>query len=305
MAFYFVVYTLIFNHAPSSWGILPPPTQNDQFLDKNHEINQLDTESVMKPLFRFAYITYEGEVNWHIVNEPSLSVAVTHHVSKEAHRKAALTVNRMVQHMPREIFDAIAKSKGVGIFTKNEGPTVYPEFKRFADRPECKDRCDGQCQITCTLDGRKYEQVAGLTLSRSVCLDHVVLCDDQDPYRSRENCLCHELGHLIMSFMPKYWKNKIYDAYRHAKANKLWDLKAYAMSNAQEYWAEGTGAFFRSNQLTYAAGKMNMCNQTVICASEKEARAHLHKQDPQLFELLSYVYTNDRPYLNSGMRTCM
>lgn len=47
------------------------------------------SESVMKPLFRFAYITYEGEVNWHIVNEPSLSVAVTHHVSKEAHRKVS------------------------------------------------------------------------------------------------------------------------------------------------------------------------------------------------------------------------
>ena len=51
---------------------------------------------------------------------------------------------------------------------------------------------------------------------------------------------------------------QIYDAYRNAKAKKLWDLKAYAMSNAQEYWAEGTGAFFHSNLLTYAAGKMNM-----------------------------------------------
>ena len=42
-----------------------------------------------KPLFSFAYITYGGEVNWHIVNEPSLSVAVTQLVSKQAHNKVS------------------------------------------------------------------------------------------------------------------------------------------------------------------------------------------------------------------------
>lgn len=51
-----------------------------------------------------------------------------------------MTVSKMVQYMPREIFESITKSKGVGVFAKSEGPTIYPEFKRFADLPECKGK---------------------------------------------------------------------------------------------------------------------------------------------------------------------
>lgn len=92
------------------------------------------------------------------------------------------------------------------IFKKkqNNGSTIFFTLVYYIT-----GKCDGLCQITCTHDGRKYERVAGLTLSRSVCLDHVVLCDDQDPYRSHENCLSHELGHLIMSYIPKSWTKKV------------------------------------------------------------------------------------------------
>ncbi|XP_052823669.1 uncharacterized protein LOC106876315 [Octopus bimaculoides] len=306
MAFCLMLQALLLNQPTGLWGILPPPSRNDIWADRNNVKYLESIEEVRsKAHFSTAYITYGGEIHWHDVPPPRLEVLASSQVSKLAHKKAAITVSKMVQYMPKEIFESITKSKGVGVFAKSEGPTIYPEFKRFADLPECKGKCDGLCQITCTHDGRKYERVAGLTLSRSVCLDHVVLCDDQDPYRSHENCLSHELGHLIMSYIPKSWTKKIYEAYQYAKKNSIWELKAYAMSNAQEYWAEGTGAFFRSNLLTYAAGKMNMCNQTALCSTEMDARDNLRRRDEKLFEILSYVYTDNRPELKSGMKTCM
>ena len=44
----------------------------------------------------------------------------------------------MVRHMSTDVFNHVARSHGVGIFAKSEGPGVYPENYRLKDTPECK-----------------------------------------------------------------------------------------------------------------------------------------------------------------------
>jgi len=71
-------------------------------------------------------------------------------------------------------------------------------------------RCSGSCARTCTLDGRKYDSLAGLTNSRSVVLDDNVLCNSRDPYRHQENILVHEFAHQVHRYMPTAYRNWVW-----------------------------------------------------------------------------------------------
>ncbi|XP_046561687.1 uncharacterized protein LOC124270697 [Haliotis rubra] len=207
--------------------------------------------------------------------------------------------------MPDAVFNGIAKSHGVGIFSKSEGMVVYPENAHLADTPACRGRCDGSCSHTCTVDNRKWATIAGLTNSRSSVLDDNVLCDAQDLYRHQENLLVHEFGHLTMKYMPRSWESKIHAAYSNAYNHRLWTLGVYGMVNADEYWAEATASFFMAITRTDVSAGMNMCGTSRACTSEAASRDYLRKHDPRLFEVLEYAYTNNKPQTRGGLRPCI
>ena len=46
------------------------------------------------------------------------------------------------------------------------------------------------------------------------------------------------------------------------------------------------------------------CSYKKVCRSELEARHFLQRYDPMIFEVLSYVYTNNRPTKLSGLLPC-
>ncbi|XP_067667816.1 uncharacterized protein [Haliotis asinina] len=256
--------------------------------------------------FRHKYVTHNGGINDHTFSDrPYVTITATNHVSDEALHKAALVVSLMVRNMPDDVFNGLARSHGVGIFSKSEGMVVYPENSHLADTPACRGRCGGSCSYTCTVDNRKWATIAGLTNQRSSVLDDNVLCDAQDLYNRKENLLVHEFGHLTMKNMPRSWNTKIHAAYNNAYSHRLWTLGVYGMVNADEYWAEATSSFFMSITRTDVSAGMNMCGTSQPCSSEAASRAYLKRHDPQLFEVLEYAYTNNRPDIRSGLRPCI
>lgn len=266
---------------------------------------QNTTDEVNKRVsFVYKYVTHVGKVYNFRPVQPYILVARTNSVSDLAHRKATEIVALMIKNMPSKVFIPLSRSNGVGLFSAPEGVTIYPENKQLADRPECYGSCKGQCAITCTFDGRKWSRVAGLTNSRAVCLDDIVLCNARDPYGRKENILSHEFAHLIMRYMPTTWSSKISRAYRLAKSRRTWKLGTYAMATEWEYWAEATEAFFLNVLRTDVTGGMNMCGTRRVCASEMASRRYLQQHDPAVFEVLSYVYTNKNPSLPGKLKAC-
>ncbi|XP_067667817.1 uncharacterized protein [Haliotis asinina] len=277
---------------------IPSPPLSDTGLNGTRTLHDY------RASFKHKYVVRSGAIHDIRPSEASISVDATQHVSGTAHEKAALIVSLMTRHMPYDVFHGLTRSHGVGVFTTSDKLTAFPENANLADTAACHGKCSGSCSHTCTFDGRKYETLAALSNSRSVVVDHNVLCDSHDGYGHKENLLVHEFGHLTMAYMPSTWRNKIIAAYNHAKTNRLWTLNTYAMANHDEYWAEATSSFFMSILRTDVTGGMDMCGTSRPCPSEQASRSYIKHHDPQLFAALSYAYTNNNPQIASHLKPC-
>ncbi|KAK3108338.1 hypothetical protein FSP39_005825, partial [Pinctada imbricata] len=210
--------------------------------------------------FKTRYVDHSGYIHTYAISQPTVKVEATLHVSDTALMKAATIVALMLKNSPNDVFLGLSKSHGVGIFSKSDGPTVYPEFAQNADTPQCRGICTGSCRHTCTGDGRKYSELAGIANSRAVVLDDNLLCNSHDPYGHKENILVHEFGHVVKFYMPSHYQQRINYVYNYAKTHSVW-YSTYAMSNADEYWAEATSSFFMTitrPRTTGPAGGMNL-----------------------------------------------
>ena len=95
-----------------------------------------------------------------------------------------------------------------------------------------------------------------------------------------ENILVHEFSHNILSAIEKIdpgLYGRVEAAYRHAKANGLWE-GTYAAVTIQEYWAEGTQYWFNSNKVFELP--------RVFVLSDQD----LKRYDPMLYAVLGEVY---------------
>ncbi|KAL8575885.1 hypothetical protein ACOMHN_027283 [Nucella lapillus] len=77
--------------------------------------------------------------------------------------------------------------------------TIFPEYARLKDTPQCRGRCKGSCSITCTFDGRKWDTVGGIGGRLGLVLEENVLCI-HDPYYNHDNIAVHEFGHVVDSY---------------------------------------------------------------------------------------------------------
>ncbi|CAI9719069.1 XP_029634003.1uncharacterized protein LOC115209673 [Octopus vulgaris] len=255
--------------------------------------------------FRSKYINQAGRIFNYRPAEPVIALTATNTVPELAVTKAAQIMIKMVKYMPVEVFQGLTRSLGAGLFSRTEGPTIYPEYENLADRPECYRKCSGACSITCTFDGRKWQHIAGISGTRSLCLDDIVLCNNKDPYGHKENIFSHEFAHLVMRYMPLAWRSKITNAYNQAKRYATWKLSTYAMATEWEYWAVASEAFFFDVTRTDVTGGLNMCGTNRLCPTEMAARDYIRRHDPQLFEVLSYAYTNSRPTIPGRLKVCV
>ncbi|KAH9503150.1 hypothetical protein Btru_070097 [Bulinus truncatus] len=257
------------------------------------------------PGFKYVYL----EPGSHLTNtlntaHHQLEIAGSPRTTQHALDIAADIVLKMTKYMPPSMFLTLTKGT-VGIFTAAEKLTIYPEMASLASG-SCGTSCAGSCSSTCTFDGRKYENLGGLTNSRSVVLDDIVLCTANDPHHHTTNILVHEFGHLVHNYATTpAIKTQIVNAYNAAKQHSTWQLNTYAMANEHEYWAMATATFFGvTHEGVSNTGGMNMCSTNVFCGGVQAARDHLRTRDPALFSALSQVYTNNNPSLNPGISVC-
>ncbi|XP_076465512.1 uncharacterized protein LOC143297193 [Babylonia areolata] len=259
------------------------------------------------PGFKEAYLDREGKIVHgskpsgayiKVVGSPGASIASVNHVANEIHK--------MLRYAPYQIFSNLVRNNaGMGVYRRLEKLTIFPEFAALRDTPECRGRCDGSCAITCTSDGRKWDTVAGIGGAISLVEEENVMCYSNDSYRHHDNIAVHEFAHAIDAHgFDRTMRQMHMEAYNYAKAHSLWRPQSYGMYTAAEYFGEATGAFFLVNQQSTPGG-MNECyGKWQYCRTEMEARHHIQQQDPKLYQLLVYVYTNNRPQLPSGLAVC-
>ncbi|XP_069107027.1 uncharacterized protein [Argopecten irradians] len=256
--------------------------------------------------FKHKYVGMGGTIRQTKGSGAWLDIEATYSVSEAAHQRAATIASRMTMYMSSSIFSTLAQHAKVGVFTRSDTLTVFPEYANLRDTTACRGSCSGSCSQTCTFDGRKYSSLAGTGGRVGCVVDDNILCDSNDPYRHQANMLVHEFAHTVkLHGIPSSIKSQITAAYNHARSNRIWDLNAYSMSTEEEYWAEASQVYFNVEKLTYTTGGMNRCGHSGFCTNEQDSRYYLYTKDVQLYNALTTVYTNNRPALHSNLATCM
>eukprot|EP00198_Chlamydomonas_reinhardtii_P003954 XP_001693290.1 predicted protein [Chlamydomonas reinhardtii] len=89
------------------------------------------------------------------------------------------------------------------------------------------------------------------------CGEENLLMEDDKFYPS-ENILVHEFGHTVMNIgLTSEDRGKIKKLYDAAYAAGVYDKSAYIMENEDEYWAEGTQAWFNATIRTDVTAGVN------------------------------------------------
>ncbi len=108
-----------------------------------------------------------------------------------------------------------------------------------------------------------------------------------DRYRG-ESILIHELGHTVLNFglesTDKSFRPRLLKSFEEAKKSGVW-AKTYAITNLDEYWAEGVQSWFDCNQKGPVGGNG--------VHNEIWNRQELKLKDPGLYQLLSEVFVAD------------
>jgi hypothetical protein len=118
------------------------------------------------------------------------------------------------------------------------------------------------------------------------CAEENLLCYPDDRYAG-EDILVHEFAHTIHQFAIRYldrgFDKKLHKIYDHAKANGLWK-NTYAISNADEYWAEGVTDWYNLNQEAIPGNGIH---------NEINTREELEVYDVELFDLINRYFEKE------------
>jgi hypothetical protein len=141
-----------------------------------------------------------------------------------------------------------------------------------------------------TFDGRSFDTGTRGLGGRDVCSvgEENLLCLPKQNYW-QEDILVHEFAHSIKEHLDTELSTKIDAAYTNAKAHKLYALDIYMMANSQEYWAEGSQAWFNATTRTDVNGGIN-------------TREALLAHDPALASLMEQVYGTETIHPIDGCR---
>ncbi len=111
------------------------------------------------------------------------------------------------------------------------------------------------------------------------CAEENLLCYPGDPY-VKENILIHEFAHAIhglaLRVVDPMFDARLKTTYEQAKDKGLWP-NTYAITNREEYWAEGVQCWFDNNRQ----------NDSLHC--HVDTRAELKDYDPPLAKLCAEV----------------
>jgi len=187
-------------------------------------------------------------------------------VSAAALQEAAWIVRQMTEHRP-ELRRVLAEAKvRLAVMAYNEYTTDIPEHARLRPKVFWDRRARGLGATP---------QAPAVSCGEENLLEH-----PQDPYRGENLCI-HEFAHAIdlmaMRKLDPTFADDLNAAYAAAQRAGLW-TGTYAISNAAEYFAEGTQAWFDNNRANDALH------------NDIDTREKLRDYDPALAALLQRVY---------------
>lgn len=290
------VFYPVDDEEPMGFPEIPPPMKQEW---KSEENEVLSWYPFGGSRFKYKFVTRGGRVS---STNPgnSIEVAATSLSSEVGHQKGAQIVALMLANIGDDVWNNMVRRRvRVGIFSRHEALSVYPEYQDLADSPRCKGSCSGSCKVTCTFDGRKWDTVAGAGGVRAAILESNILCDRYDPYRRSNNILAHEFIHTIhINGLPRTQTSQLNSAFSEAKRRRLWGLDSYAMATAYEYFAEAGGVWFGVNH-NGSSGGMDRCRGEMAC------RSHLKNRDPKLYALLRYTFSPSDERRSGNLKICV
>lgn len=214
------------------------------------------------------------------IDVEGLPVVASAKVSPYALKEAAWLIRQMLKHR-QDILQALVHNEVCFVvLAYNEMTTQIPEYKKLKPNYYWDLRARG-------LGARLPNDIVS-------CGEENLLNYPGDPYRS-ENILIHEFSHAIhlvgLNTVDPSFDDRLKKAFNSARKKGLWK-STYAITNREEYWAEGTQSWFNTNWTN------NRLHNHV------KTREQLKRYDPELGTLLTEVFgdTNWR-YTKAKMRT--
>lgn len=210
------------------------------------------------------------------LNADGILIVSSSNVPDEALLQARIILLQMLAKIPSVKNKLVANKIKVAVMGINEVTTDIPEHSDLNTAfPET--------------NWNTRARGLGATVARPVvsCAEENLLGYARDNYRG-EDILIHEFAHTIhlmgLNFLDDDFDNKLKSIYNNAQKNGLW-ANTYAISNYQEYFAEGVQCWFNANlEAIPGNGIHNQIN----------TKTELKNYDPKLFELIS-LYFNDDP----------
>jgi hypothetical protein len=191
-------------------------------------------------------------------------------VSKSAVEHAAITLTHMLVDVDQSIVHRmLILGAVVGIIGKDQNTTDIPAHSHLKGEE--------------SFDGRDFDtDTRGLGGNiacpwTTVGEENVTMIEDSKyPY---ESILVHEFAHCVMNvgLAGQPIQRRIITAYKKAMDTKLYNPSSYIASNADEYWAEATQAWFEATV-------------RLDSTSEMITRKAVKKLDPELGRILAEVW---------------
>nr|KAG5696493.1 hypothetical protein BaRGS_016532 [Batillaria attramentaria] len=117
-----------------------------------------------------------------------------------------------------------------------------------------------------------------------------ILCESQDRWHP-EDIFLHEVAHTVdnlgATMVIPGWHQDLQKVYDHAKAAGLWD-NTYAMTDPDEYFAEGVQSFFNVNDRATPTNGIH---------NDVDTQAELKLYDRELYDLILTVFPCNNHYL--------
>lgn len=247
-----------------------PSHVSSPLVSAGDKISGLDSIVTSVP----GYLKYDTFYKKYI-NANGMPIVSSGKVPDRALFEARNIINTMLRKIPDVKNELIKNKVRVAVMALSELPTNIPEHR---------DLNSAFPETNWDIRGRGY----GATIERPAtsCAEENLLCYSNDLYYG-ENILVHEFAHSIHKLGLRYtdtsFERKLTDAYQHAKQTGLW-RRTYAISNKEEYWAEGVQDWFNVN--LYAIPSNGIHNEIYT-------RAQLGMYDPELFKLISLYFYED------------
>jgi hypothetical protein len=199
-----------------------------------------------------------------------ISIVASQEVENQALQQAYYLLNNILTSIPEVRDRLVAEGHYIAIIGKDQMQTALPEYSHM-DSSYWDARARG-------LGGGRGTLITSTGEENLLCLGW-----RHDPYYG-ENILLHEFSHTIhlggQGLSYNEFSDQLSSLYYKARKEGLWK-NTYAMTNPEEYWAEGVQSYFNSNQANYIINRVH---------NKINTREELARYDPELYEFIAEFF---------------